>query len=121
MVLIAAVLVFAYGTVVHVVQLVVGGLDPYPAMPTWLSVYFVSLTVLDAAAVVLLLRRPAAGLVLGAFILVTDALANGYANYVVDQAGGVTPGRVGQAVISVLALALVTALPRTLRALAAAA
>jgi uncharacterized membrane protein YvlD (DUF360 family) len=113
----AALVVFAYGTGAHVVQLAVGGLDPYPTMPAWLAAYFVSLTAFDAAAVVLLLVRPVAGLVLGAFILITDALANGYANYVVDAAGGVTPGRIGQAVISALAVALVVALPRTLRAL----
>ena len=116
-VLTGAALVFGYGTVVHVVQLAAGGLDPYPTMPTWLAVYFVALTVLDATAVVLLVRRPAAGLVFGAFVLVTDALANGWANYVVDQADGVTPGRIGQAVISALAVILIVALPRTLGAL----
>ncbi|WP_246612634.1 hypothetical protein [Paractinoplanes bogorensis] len=109
--------VFAYGTGAHVVQLLVGGLNPYPAMPRWLAIYFVSLTVLDALAVVLLWRRPVLGLVLGCVILATDAAANGYANYVVDDSPGVTAGRIGQALITLLALALVALTPRTVRAL----
>ncbi|WP_250031477.1 hypothetical protein [Paractinoplanes maris] len=104
----AAGVVFAYRMGVHVTQLLVGGLEPYP-----LSAYFVSLTVLDAAVVVLLLRRPAAGLVLGATVLATDALAN----YVVDRSEAITPGRAGQAVISILTVALIAALPRTLGAI----
>ena len=104
--------VFSYGTVVHVVQLLVGGWDPYPSVPTWLAVYFVSLPALDPAAAVLLLRRRRAGLLLGCGVLVTDAAANGYANYVIDASAGLTVGRVGHAVISVLALALVVAAPR---------
>ena len=104
-----AVAVFAYGTVVHLVQLLTGGADPYPSMPTWLAGYFVSLTALDPLTAVLLAVRRRAGLTLGLVVLVTDALANGYANYVVDRAGGVTPGRVGQAVITALAVALLLA------------
>ncbi len=65
----------------------------------------------------LLLLRPAAGLILGAVVLVTDALANGYANYVVDTSGGITAGRIGQAVITLLALGLVLVLPKALRTL----
>ncbi|MGW4944858.1 hypothetical protein ACWEOZ_25075 [Actinoplanes sp. NPDC004185] len=41
-----------------------------------------------------------------------DALANAYANYVVDRVGGVTPGRVGQAIITALAVGLIVAAPR---------
>ena len=101
-----------YGTVVHVVQLVVGGGDPYPNVPRWLAVYFVSLTVLDPLAAVLLLLRRRVGLLLGCAVLVTDAAANGYANYVIVASAGVTAGRVGQAVITVLALALLLVTPR---------
>jgi hypothetical protein len=104
--------VFAYGTVVHLTQLYLGGLDLYPSMPGWLAAYFVSLTLLDPAAAVLLALRRRAGLTLGVVVLVTDALANAYANYVVDRAGGVTPGRVGQAVITALAVGLLLAAPR---------
>lgn len=104
--------VFGYGTVVHVVQLVAGGGDPYPSLPRWLAVYFVSLTVLDPLAAVLLLLRRRAGLLLGVVVLTTDAAANGYANYGLDSSDGVTAGRVGQAVITMLALVLLLATPR---------
>lgn len=104
--------VFVYGTVVHVVQLVAGGRDPYPSLPRWLAVYFVSLTVLDPVAAVLLLRRRRAGLLLGCAVLATDAAANGYANYVIDASAGATAGRVGHAVITLLALALLLVAPR---------
>jgi hypothetical protein len=100
-----------YGTVVHVVHLARGGLDPYPGLLGWLAWYFVSLTVLDPAAAVLLHRRRRSGLVLACLVLVTDAAANGYATYVLDAATGITPGRIGQAVITILAGALTTASP----------
>ncbi|WP_422739944.1 hypothetical protein ACN263_12375 [Micromonospora sp. WMMD729] len=107
----AAVLVFAYGGVVHVLQLLVPGLRPQLALPGWLAVYFASLTLWDPLAALLLAARRPAGLALGCAVLVTDAAANGYANYVLDSAGGVTPGRIGQAVITALALALVALTP----------
>ncbi len=44
-------------------------------------------------------------------VLVTDALANAYASYVDDQAGEVTPGRVGQALITRLTAALLIRFP----------
>ncbi|MEU8301263.1 hypothetical protein AB0C04_28740 [Micromonospora sp. NPDC048909] len=108
----AAVLVFAYGTVVHLVQLCTDGLRPYPALPAWLALYFTSLTVLDPLAAVLLWTRRAAGLWLGCAVLVTDSAANAYANYVLDTTPGVTPGRIGQAVITLLAATLVAAAAR---------
>src|SRR3712207_9314870 len=49
--------ILAYGTVVHVVQLAVAGGDPYPDLPGWLRTYFLSLTVLDPLAALLLSRR----------------------------------------------------------------
>jgi hypothetical protein len=104
--------VFVYGTVVHVGQLIVGGWDPYPSVPGWLAVYFVSLTVLDPLAAGLLLLRRRAGLVLGGAVLVTDAAANGFANYVIDASAGLTAGRVGHAVITLSAVALLLATPR---------
>ena len=60
----------------------------------------------------LLLLRRRAGLVLGCAVLITDAAANGYANYVADDSAGLTAGRIGQAVITVLALALLVAVSR---------
>ncbi|MET8529595.1 hypothetical protein [Micromonospora sp. NPDC005172] len=107
----AAVLVFAYGGVVHVLQLLVPGLRPQLALPGWLAVYFASLTLWDPLAALLLAARRPAGLALGCVVLVTDAAANGYANYVLDPTGGVTPGRIRQAVITALAVALVAFTP----------
>jgi len=60
-------------------------------------------------AAVLLLRRRWAGLALGCTKLLTDATANGYANYVLDDIAGLTVGRVGHGVISALALSLTLA------------
>lgn len=45
------------------------------------------------------------------FVLVADSLANGYANYVLDPVSGVTAGRVGHAVVTVMAVALLAAGP----------
>jgi hypothetical protein len=43
--------------------------------------------------------------------LLTAAAANGYANHMIDPTSGLTAGRVGQAVITVLAVALIAAIP----------
>lgn len=109
----AAVCVFAYGGIVHVGDLLgirPGG--PAPSTPTWLMWYFTSLTVFDPLAALLLALRRRVGLLLGCAVLVTDAVANGYANYVLDSAPGITLGRIGQAFITALAVALVAAAPR---------
>lgn len=108
----AAVAVFGYGTVVHVVQCWPPGWDPYPLLPRWLAAYFLLLTVLDPLAATLLWLRRREGLVLGCAVLVTDAAANGYANYVLDSSGGATAGRIGQAAITALAIALLAVTPR---------
>lgn len=108
----AAVAVFAYGTAVHLGQLAAGGWPPYRGVPGWLAGYFVSLTVLDPACAVLLARRRRAGLLLGCAVLLSDAAGNGYANYVVHSGQGVTAGRVGQAVVTIFAVALLAAAPR---------
>ncbi len=60
----------------------------------------------------LLLQRRRAGLILGCAVLLTDAGANAYANYVLDVRPGITAGRVGQAVITFLTLVLCAAAPR---------
>ncbi|MGC4750007.1 hypothetical protein ACLQ28_30740 [Micromonospora sp. DT201] len=106
-----AVLVFAYGGVVHVVQLLMPQFGPQLDLPGWLTVYFVSLTLWDPLAALLLAARRVEGLALGCVVLATDAAANWYANYVLDVADGVTPGRIGQAVITALAVALVALTP----------
>jgi hypothetical protein len=94
--------VLAYGGIVHVVQLVAGG---YPWAPSWLAAYFISLTALDPLAAVLIALRRRAGLYLGAFVLVTDAAANGYAAYHLHEGGW--PARAAQAVITLLAIGAV--------------
>ncbi|GGO19368.1 hypothetical protein [Micromonospora parathelypteridis] len=106
-----AVLVFAYGGLVHVVQLLLPQFGPQLALPGWLTVYFVSLTLWDPLAALLLAARRVEGLALGCVVLTTDAAANWYANYMLDAAVGVTPGRIGQAVITALAVALVALTP----------
>ena len=117
---VATVLVLAYGTVVHVVQLALAGGDPYPDLPGWLRGYCVSLTVLDPLAALLVARRRRSGVALAVAVLVSDAAANGWANHVVDPADGLTAGRVGHAVITVLAVGLLMAAPGLWRATAPA-
>lgn len=102
--------VFAYGGLVHVVQLALGGWPPYSWAPGWLAAYFTSLVVLDPLAAVLLWTGRAGGLYLGIVILVTDALANGYATY--GLAVGPPVAKVSQAVISALALVALAAAGR---------
>ena len=108
----AAVAVFTYGTAVHLGQLAVGGWATYRGVPGWLAGYFVSLTVLDPAAAVLLAFRRRAGLLLGCAVLLSDAAGNGYANYAVRSGQVVTSGRAGQAVVTIFAVALLAAAPR---------
>ncbi|MGQ7296413.1 hypothetical protein [Quadrisphaera sp. KR29] len=50
--------------------------------------YFVSLTVLDPLAALLLARRQRTGVVLAVVVLVTDAVANALANYAFDPLRG---------------------------------
>ncbi len=111
----ATVLVFvgllAYGTVVHVVQLLAGDGRPYPDVPAWLGAFFVSLTVLDPLAAVLLARRHRSGVALTVAVSVADAIANAAANYAFDGSAGVTLGRVGQVVITCVAVAAVATAP----------
>lgn len=95
------VLVLAYGTVVHLYQLATSGGEPYPDLPGWLRVYFVSLTALDPLAAVLLALRRRSGVVLTVAVLVSDAAANGWVNYVLAP---IPWGRVGHAVITLLAV-----------------
>lgn len=112
-VVIATVCVFTYGGIVHLGDLLgvrPGG--PGPSTPTWLLVYFTSLTVFDPLTALLLALRRIEGLLLGCAVLASDAAANGYANYVLDTTPGVTLGRIGQAVIAALAVALIATAPR---------
>lgn len=93
----------------HVIHLATGGWPPYRWAPTWLAIYFTSLTLLDPLAASLLWARRAIGLYLGCFVLVTDAVANGYAVYGLSGATGTA--RIAQAIVSLLALAAVITAP----------
>lgn len=99
------VVVLGYGGVVHVVQLATGGWPPYRWAPTWLAIYFTSLTVLDPLAASLMWARRTIGLYLASFVLVTDAAANGYSVY--GLSGAPATARISQAIVSLLALATV--------------
>jgi hypothetical protein len=105
--------VLSYGGVVHVVQLTTGGWPPYQWAPSWLAIYFTSLTVLDPLAAFLLWARQTSGLCIGIAVLVTDAAANGYAVYFLPAAPATA--RVAQAVVSLLAVAAVITAPRVRR------
>jgi hypothetical protein len=110
---IAAACVLAYGGIVHLGDLLgirPGG--PRQSTPGWLMLYFTSLTVFDPLAALLLALRRIEGLLLGCAVFGSDAAANGYANYVLDTAPGITPGRIGQAVLTALAVALIATAPR---------
>ena len=104
--------VLVYGTLVHVAQLALARLAPYPGIPAPLRAYFVALTGLDPIAAALLAARRRSGVVLAVAVLVSDAVANAWVNYVLDDARGVTLGRIGSAVVSALALASVLLAPR---------
>ena len=103
----------SYGGVVHVVQLTTGGWPPYQWAPSWLAIYFTSLTVLDPLAAFLLWARQTSGLCIGIAVLVTDAAANAYAVYFLPAAPATA--RVAQAVVSLLAVAAVITAPRVRR------
>ncbi|WP_157740169.1 hypothetical protein [Micromonospora auratinigra] len=98
----AGVALLGWGAAVHLVDLVVGGTDPYPWAPAWLAAYLVSLTVLDPVAAALLFARRRLGADLACLILVTDAAANGWAIYALD--GGSTATRIGHAAVTTLAV-----------------
>ena len=115
---VATLLVLAYGPVVHVVHLVGAGGLPYPDLYGWLRAYSLSLTLLDPLAAWLLLQRRRSGVVLAVAVLVPDAAANGWVDHVLDPATGVTAGRVGQGVVTALALALTALTPQLWRATA---
>lgn len=67
---------------------------------------------LDPLAAVLLARRRRSGVAVAVAVLVSDAAANGFANYALDRTVGVTAGRVAHAVITMLAIGVCAAAPR---------
>jgi hypothetical protein len=81
--------------------------------PIWLATYFISLTLLDPLAALLLWARRAIGLSLGILVLATDAAANGCAVH--SLPGATATARIAQAVVSILALAALITAPRVRR------
>jgi hypothetical protein len=53
----ALIVMFAYGTGVHVLQLISSGGNPYPGIPVWLAAFFGSLVLIDPAVAMGLVRR----------------------------------------------------------------
>lgn len=84
-------------------------------MPGWLRTYFIALTVLDPLAALLVARRHRSGVALAVVVLVSDAAANGFAKYALDPAVGVTAGRAGHVLITILAIGACAAAPRLWR------
>jgi hypothetical protein len=99
--------VFGYGTAVHLLQLVTSGGHPYRGNPWWIATFFVSLTALDPIVAGGLARRRRWAVWSALLVLALDAAANGYAVYVVIPASGLTAGRLGHGVITLLAIAVV--------------
>lgn len=85
-------------------------MNPYPSVRALLGVYFVPLAVFDPLAAILLASRRRSGPSQPMKVR-SDAAANGYANYSLDATAGETIGRVGQAAITVLAVAIVVVAP----------
>lgn len=112
-VVVLLVAVLSWGTLRHAVDLLTGGWDAYAYAPGWLAAYWASLTVLDplAAALLGLRRRSGPGLTAG--VLVSDAAANAYAVHGLGLGG--PSAAAGQAVVTLLAVLALAALPALLR------
>ncbi|MBY6675426.1 hypothetical protein HQ314_00655 [Rhodococcus sp. BP-332] len=112
-----AVVIFAYGCAVHLVQLVSGGWSTYAGLPGLLAAFFAALVVLDAAVAVAIAKKSRAGWLSGAALLVVDSVGNAVANYPpLDTTTGITTGRIGQALVTALAVWMIALTPRMMRA-----
>ena len=67
---------FLVGTTTHIADLVFGGSDVYSGYPDAVRLFWVSLTVLDPLAVVLIALRSRAGVPLGVLIMIADVTVN---------------------------------------------
>jgi hypothetical protein len=104
---------FLVGTTTHLIDLVSGGLDVYSGFPPGVRVFWVALTVLDPAVVVLVALRQRAGLALGAVVMVADVAVNATVFAVV---GGLSPfGLVSQSVFALFVLGTAPVLWRGFR------
>jgi len=103
---------FAIGTATHLAELVLGGADVYEGYPAATRLFWVSLTLLDPAAVVLIVLRRRAGIVLGALVMLADVAVN----WTVFATGGSfgLPGLINQSVFCAFVLATAFPLWRSL-------
>jgi hypothetical protein len=67
---------FLVGTTTHVADLVLGGSGVYSGYPDAVRLFWVSLTVLDPLAVVLVAVRSRSGVLLGVAIMLADVAVN---------------------------------------------
>jgi hypothetical protein len=102
-----------WGAVVHLVTLTVAVTGPATLLdarvPAWMALYWVSLTVLDPLAAVVLALRRRVGLGLSAGVLVSDAVVNGYAIHGLGV--GVSWAWAGHLVVTALAVTTVVTWP----------
>ena len=98
---------FVIGTTTHIADLVLGGTEVYAGHPVAVRVFWVSLTLLDPLAVILVLRRSRAGIALGVAIMLADVAVNWTVFATVEGFG--LPGLVNQSLFCAFVLA--TALP----------
>lgn len=64
------------GTSTHVLDLLLGGLAAYEGFPTGVRLFWTALTVLDPVAVVLLVLRRRAGIVVAIAVMIADVTVN---------------------------------------------
>ena len=67
---------FLVGTITHVLDLADGGVDTYGEFPPALRVFWISLTLLDPLAALLVVLKRRAGIALGLAIIVSDIAVN---------------------------------------------
>jgi hypothetical protein len=108
----AGVVLLSYGTLLHLIQLLVHGVNFNRDLPRWAVIYFTALTLLDPCGALLFARARRSGIVLAVSIFVTDSIANSWVNFIFDRSRGITVGRVGSILVTSLAVAAVAVTPR---------
>lgn len=93
---------FLVGTTTHVIDLVLGGPGVYAGFPDGVRLFWVSLTLLDPLAIVLIALRLRLAVVLAAVIMVADVAVNGV---MVATRGLPLPGLVNQVAFGLFVLA----------------
>ena len=67
---------FAIGTTTHVLDIVLGGAEVYDGFPTVVRVFWLSLTILDPAVIILLALARRSGIVLALAVILVDIAVN---------------------------------------------